>query len=51
MKNFLIMGGVGLAVFMIARNASGGTFTTAGEKITLSNKGGFIVDNTGRVWI
>ena len=51
MKNLLIMGGVGLAVFMFARSASGGDYTTDGEKITLSNKGGFIVDQKGRVWL
>lgn len=51
MKNILIMGGVGLAVFMLARNFSGGTFTTAGEKIILQNKDGFIVDQRGRVWV
>lgn len=65
MKNILIMGGVGVAVFMLMRNFSGQTvsasqaYTAGGLKTTDTkgreiqfqlNKDGFLVDQFGGVW-
>jgi hypothetical protein len=51
-KNILLGGVAAVGVYMLVNVAKTGAFkTTAGEQITLSNKGGFIVDNKGRLWV
>lgn len=51
MKNIILAIATGAAIFMVLRANNAGQTTTAGERIVLSEKNGFLVDQKGRVWI